>query len=34
MVRARLKASLGTKLPQFDRADVALPAWMPLPHDK
>ena len=26
--------SLGTKLPQFYRADVALPAWMPLPHDK
>ena len=26
--------SLGTKLPQFHRADVALPAWMPLPHDK
>ena len=25
---------LGTKLPQFYRADVALPAWMPLPHDK
>src|SRR5262245_18679745 len=26
--------SLGTKLPQFYRADVALPTWMPLPHDK
>lgn len=26
--------SLGTKLPQFYRANVALPAWMPLPHDK
>ncbi len=26
--------SLGAKLPQFHRADVALPPWMPLPRDK
>jgi simple sugar transport system substrate-binding protein len=26
--------SLGAKLPQFYRANVALPAWMPLPLDK
>jgi simple sugar transport system substrate-binding protein len=25
--------SLGARLPQFYRANVALPAWMPLPRD-